>query len=72
MELDAYVSHPHIFTTLMMPLEHIATKVDNTAEYIWEIRGNIRSAPAVVPLFQEAVWICRQTQIHVSVPETTG
>ena len=34
-KLVTYVAHLNIFTTLMEPLENIATKVDKTAEEGW-------------------------------------
>ena len=44
LELAAYVAHLHIFVPLMAPLEHILTKVENTAAEGWSCRGSIRYA----------------------------
>ena len=52
MELSAYLAHLHIFAPLMVPLEHISTKVDNTAADSWERRGSVSSATAVGPLLR--------------------
>ena len=41
LELAAYVTHFHIFAPIMVPLEHVTTKVDNTVEKGWAGRFRV-------------------------------
>ena len=52
LELVAYVSHLHIFSPFIPPLDHIVLQVDNTAADIWEFRVSVTSPTLVGPLLQ--------------------
>ena len=67
LELAAYISHLHIFSPRMAPLEHIETGVDNTATESWARHGSVSNATAMGPLLRKAAWITRQAKIHASI-----
>ena len=72
LEMAAYIAHLHLFAPRMAPLEHISTRVDNTAAEIWARRGSVSTATAIGPLLREAAWITRQSKIHASIKRIPG
>ena len=50
LELAAYISHLHLLSPCMAPLEHIATGVVNTAAESWALWGSVSPSTAIGPL----------------------
>ena len=72
LELEAYITHLHLFALRMAPLEHISTGVDNTAADIWAHQGSVSTATAIGPLLRESAWITCQAKIHASIKRIPG
>ena len=72
LEMAAYIAHLHLFPPCMTPLYQIATGVDNTATEIWNRRGSVSIATAIVPLLHEAACIKCQEKIHASITSIPG
>ena len=72
LKLAAYIARLYLFAPRMAPLEHISTRVDNTAAESWARRGSVSTATAIGPLLRESDWITRQAKIHASIKRIPG
>ena len=58
--------HLLLFAPRMVPLAHIHTYIENTAEQGWDNRGSFSTASSVGPILRDIPLAARRKHIHTS------